>query len=359
MSSYLYYVLPALGGYTLTSLYLLKNPQVLHGKKCVAFRCRHISHRGGSGERIESTMEAFTHYLPIYTLSPKAGPLTISQVHAGIRRRSRLPAVPFSDCSSAVEAGTEMLELDCHMTKDGYVIVSHDENLLRQTGVDVNISSVNFEELPLYKERLEVTFHDGHFSTGTDRKFALLEDVFRAFPKVPINIEIKEDNDELIKKVSSLVKEYDREKITVWASVKSLIMDKCRKENPEMPYMFTVRRGLQLLLFYYCGLLPFLPLGESFLQFYLPQVYNRKGYGGENETDVSFCSRLTMRRSLFRHLAKRGIQVHLFVCNNTEDIEAAFAFGATGVMTDYPSLLSEYLRSHPPKAVPCVEPPGH
>ncbi|XP_018619960.1 lysophospholipase D GDPD3-like [Scleropages formosus] len=324
MSSYLYYVLPALGGYTLTSLYLLKNPQVLHGKKCVAFRCRHISHRGGSGERIESTMEAFTH---------------------------------------AVEAGTEMLELDCHMTKDGYVIVSHDENLLRQTGVDVNISSVNFEELPLYKERLEVTFHDGHFSTGTDRKFALLEDVFRAFPKVPINIEIKEDNDELIKKVSSLVKEYDREKITVWASVKSLIMDKCRKENPEMPYMFTVRRGLQLLLFYYCGLLPFLPLGESFLQFYLPQVYNRNyipdSWILRNRFIIFLMQKLTMRRSLFRHLAKRGIQVHLFVCNNTEDIEAAFAFGATGVMTDYPSLLSEYLRSHPPKAVPCVEPPGH
>ncbi len=46
---------------------------------------------------------------------------------------------------SAVEVGTEMLELDCHVTKDGHVVVSHDENLLRQTGQDVNISSLNLE----------------------------------------------------------------------------------------------------------------------------------------------------------------------------------------------------------------------
>jgi len=46
---------------------------------------------------------------------------------------------------SAVEVGTEMLELDCHLTKDGHVIVSHDENLLRQTGQDVTVSSLNLE----------------------------------------------------------------------------------------------------------------------------------------------------------------------------------------------------------------------
>lgn len=40
-------VLPALGGYTLASLYLLKNPHILHKRKCVSFYCTHISHRGG------------------------------------------------------------------------------------------------------------------------------------------------------------------------------------------------------------------------------------------------------------------------------------------------------------------------
>lgn len=47
--------------------------------------------------------------------------------------------------SSAVECGSEMLELDCHMTLDGHVVVSHDENLLRQTGHDVNVSSLKLQ----------------------------------------------------------------------------------------------------------------------------------------------------------------------------------------------------------------------
>lgn len=47
MISFLYFFLPVLGGYTLTSVYLLKNPQILHRKKRPAFYCKKISHRGG------------------------------------------------------------------------------------------------------------------------------------------------------------------------------------------------------------------------------------------------------------------------------------------------------------------------
>ncbi|XP_020508887.1 lysophospholipase D GDPD3a [Labrus bergylta] len=308
MSSFLFFILPALGGYALTSVYLLKNPLVLHRRKRTAFYCTHISHRGGCGERIESTMDAFTH---------------------------------------AVEQGTQMIELDCHLTHDGHVVVSHDENLLRQTGHDVRMSSLNLQDLPVYKERLEVTFYAGRFSSGADRKFALLEDLFRKFPEIPVSIEIKENNSQLIEKVSDLVKRYNRDELTVWASVNSNIMEQCRRTNGSMPYSFTMTRGAVLLLLFYSGLLPFVPLGESLLQFYLPHVINRTFIPEKrilrNRLIISLLEIVTMRKSLFNHLAARGIQVHLFVCNKEEDIKAAFEVGATGVMTDYPTLLSSYL----------------
>uniref|UniRef100_W5LNW4 Glycerophosphodiester phosphodiesterase domain containing 3b n=1 Tax=Astyanax mexicanus TaxID=7994 RepID=W5LNW4_ASTMX len=287
------------------SLYLLKNPLILHKKKKLDFYSRHISHRG-AGEKIENTMEAFT----------------------------------------AEEVGTQMLELDCHLTQDGYVMVSHDKNLKRQTGLDVAISSLKRKDLPLYKDHLEVTFNV-HYSTGKDRKMALLEDVFKKFPKMPINIEVKENKDELIEKVASLVKKYKRESITVWATDDSVIMAKCKKQCPSMPYSFTMGRIFFLLVLFYTGLLPFVPLEESLLQFYLPSVINK--YIPEesilkNRFVVSLIE-LTMRKSLFDHLVKRGMQ--LFVCNEESDMDAAFSVGATGVMSDYPALLSEYLKNHP------------
>jgi len=46
---------------------------------------------------------------------------------------------------SAVDVGVDMLELDCHMTKDGEVVVSHDEDLTRVTGRPVRISDTLFK----------------------------------------------------------------------------------------------------------------------------------------------------------------------------------------------------------------------
>ena len=51
---------------------------------------------------------------------------------------------------SAVEVGVDMLELDCHMTKDGEVVVSHDEDLTRVTGRQLRISDTLFEVILLY-----------------------------------------------------------------------------------------------------------------------------------------------------------------------------------------------------------------
>lgn len=38
----------------------------------------------------------------------------------------------------------------------------------------------------------------------TDRKFPLLEEVFKEFPETPINLDIKVDDDELIEKVMKI-----------------------------------------------------------------------------------------------------------------------------------------------------------
>ncbi|GAB5582935.1 lysophospholipase D GDPD3 isoform X1 [Prionailurus iriomotensis] len=321
MSSLLSYALPALGSYAMLSIFFLRRPRLLHTPWAPVFLPRLGAHRAGS-----------------------------------LAQRS------------------DFLELDCQLTRDGVVVVSHDKNLSRQSGVNRDVSSLDFEELPLYKEELEVYFSPGRFAHGSDRHMVSLEDVFQRFPRMPMSVEIKEENEELINKIAGLVRHFDRNEITVWATEKSSVMKKCRAANPEMPFSFTIGRAIRLLLLYYLGLLPFASIPERFFFCFLPTIINRTYFpfscSGLNQLAAVISKWLIMRRSLIHHLEQRGVQATnmniplpgglrrggelppsgfkvVFWCLNEEsDFEVAYGLGASGVMTDYPTALRHYLDNH-------------
>ncbi|KAM6993011.1 lysophospholipase D GDPD3-like [Passerculus sandwichensis] len=155
-----------------------------------------VAHRGGAGERIENTMEAFEH---------------------------------------AVSEGCDWLELDVRRTRDGVVVVCHDRDLSRQSGRHLDVTQIDYKDLPPYRSPLEVTFSPGSFSSGCDRRIPRLVDVFQRFPRQPMSIEVKDDDDDLIHEVASLVRRFDRAPITLWASFRERILSKCRRAVSPSP----------------------------------------------------------------------------------------------------------------------------
>lgn len=307
-------VLAVIGGYIITSVLLLKFPHILHKKKNLKFKPVHISHRGGAGEHIENTMTAFRH---------------------------------------AVDVGTEMLEIDCHLTKDGQVIVSHDSSLKRLCEQEGDIADFNYEELPLLKQDHRLDFYQTFvLKGGEDRRIPLLREVFEAFPDIPINIDIKIDDDELIEKVHALIKEFKREHLTAWGNRSDSVTTKLYKINPSIPLIFSMKKVLILVGLFYTGLLPFVPLKESLLEVVMPSIVFDKEKMPIRLGRLLTCllrasDVLLMSPVLFNHLKKRGIQTYLWVLNDEQQFTRAFRLGANGIMTDFPTKLTQYLENHP------------
>jgi glycerophosphoryl diester phosphodiesterase len=143
-------------------------------------------------------------------LEPKA----INIAHQG--GEDEFPSNTMYAFRKAVKAGADMLELDVGVTKDGKIIVMHDTTVDGKTNGHGNVSSLTLRQI----KRLDAAYwfaprareHYSHdlarmayrfrgVATGrkeapkgykpADFRVPTLSEVMRAFPKTPINIEIK------------------------------------------------------------------------------------------------------------------------------------------------------------------------
>ena len=75
-----------------------------------------------------------------------------------------------------------MIELDLHVLKDDNVVVFHDKNLHRMTGIDKDIKDCTYDEIKNLKLK------------NTDNHIPLFKDVLELVDgKVPLLIELKHD----------------------------------------------------------------------------------------------------------------------------------------------------------------------
>ena len=135
------------------------------------------AHRGASAHRAENTMEAF---------------------------------------ELAVQQGADGLELDVHLSADGRVIVTHDENTSRVTGQDHLVKTLNWAEI----QQLNFAWFR---HTGETARAPLLEEVLDLIKResVKLNIELKNSKERyfgLEEKALACVRQFGLEERIVFSS---------------------------------------------------------------------------------------------------------------------------------------------
>src|SRR5688572_2551541 len=83
---------------------------------------------------------------------------------AGIEPENTIPSI-----DAAVAEGVDMIEFDLRVTKDKHLVVFHDPNLLRISGINRNVSDMTLKEIQLTSTRSGhpiPTFHEAMEAAG-------------------------------------------------------------------------------------------------------------------------------------------------------------------------------------------------
>ncbi len=124
----------------------------------------------------------------------------VNHAHRGLHTKDKsIPENSIAAFTGAVDAGYG-IEMDLQLTKDGQVVVFHDDDLKRVCGAEGRLDSFTWEELQQY--RIE----------GTQQKIPLLKEVLALVNgQVPLIIEFKTSprNDALCESAWKILRQYD------------------------------------------------------------------------------------------------------------------------------------------------------
>lgn len=137
----------------------------------------------------------------------------------------------------AVESGAGGLELDVHMTRDGAVVVIHDDTVDRTTDGAGFVRDLTLEEVRRLDAGYRFTPDGGRTYPYRDRgvRVPTLEEVYQAFPEMPINVEIKESQQGVEGEVLRILREAGARRRTIVAAGQHPVMERFRALDGGVP----------------------------------------------------------------------------------------------------------------------------
>lgn len=212
----------------------------------------------------------------------------------------------------AVEDGADGVELDVQRTKDGELVVIHDENLKRLTGVNNFLWDLNWDELRILILRPQVDGTD--FPSVDNVRVPLLEEILELFAdgNMTINIELKNSihfYPGMEAEVVTLVEKLNMQDRVIYSSF-----------NHE-----SVHRLSQLSQPIYCGLLT---ADIQYKPWQYLQDLGAKAY---------HCMINSLQqKDLVQYCHDKDIRLHVWTADKEEYINASLLLGVDAIITNVP-----------------------
>lgn len=238
----------------------------------------------------------------------------------------------------AIEAGAHGLEVDVHVTKDGHIVVAHDDELGRMTGADGRISTSTLQHLRTLDAAHqwvpgrvavegapdeEYTLRNrGREPVDPDLRIPTLQEVLDTFPGVPLNLEIKRLR--VAWPLARFLRRTNRDDVIV-TSIRPLALWAFRLRGRTVPFA-PGPVGLAVVWLASRARIPVPIRGGVAIQVPLRLK-------GRTITD----------KRLVAAAHRAGLAVHVWTLDDPADIRQALDLDVDGIMTDRPSVVAEAL----------------
>lgn len=212
----------------------------------------------------------------------------------------------------AIELGADYIELDVQQTADGQLVVFHDKNLKRTTGMDALLSEKTYEEI----SSLDC---GGWFSEDfKDTPIMLFSDALDyTKDKIKLNVEIKKcDNiTEVARNIAATIEEYDCVKDCYVTSFSYQALKAVKEVNP------SIKTGI------------------------ISNVMTYNSYTKLKHIDAISLNKLFATQNIVNMAHANGKKIFVWTVNDSYEIDKYLTMGVDNIITDSPDTALECVYS--------------
>jgi glycerophosphoryl diester phosphodiesterase len=220
---------------------------------------------------------------------------------------------------AAAASGVRFLEFDIHMTRDGEIVVAHDEHLKRMCGLDRVIREMTYAELAAADAGRMFTLDGATFPFREKGvRVPRLAEVLAEFSKLRMIVEIKQIAPSIVAPTLDVLDRAGMRRSVLVASEHQEPLDEVRKLAPKIPTNFSyLESGLFIQA-----------MGTHDASYRPPadavQIPHRhEAWELVTPQSVEFAHRL-------------GVEVHVWTVNEEAEMSELLDMGVDGLISDFP-----------------------